>query len=82
MYIHVKPRQQSSNYCWGVCIRAASIRLMDDIREAFILGQSLFESMLVCIICSSLHFYWNFTPHEYYVILPALGICAAFFNTI
>ena len=29
-----------------------------------------------------LHLYWNFTPHEYYMILPALGISAASVTTI
>ena len=44
-YIRVReePRPQSTNYCCGVYMRAAFIRLKDDIRAAFIRGRRLFE---------------------------------------
>ena len=38
-------RPQSSNYCCGVYMRAASIRLMDDIRAAFIRGRRLYQEI-------------------------------------
>ena len=39
----MEPHPQSTNYCCDVYMRVASIRLMDDIRAAFIRGWRLLE---------------------------------------
>ena len=39
----MEPHPQSTHYCCGVYMRVASIRLMDDIRVAFIRGRRLLE---------------------------------------
>ena len=39
----MEPHPQSTNYCCSVYMRVASIRLMDDIRAAFIRGWRLLE---------------------------------------